>query len=30
MVLRLVQSFLRDLRSLRDGTPVYEGDRLFD
>jgi TRAP-type C4-dicarboxylate transport system permease small subunit len=30
MVLRLVQSFLRDLRSLRDGTPVYEGDKLFD
>ncbi len=30
MILRLVQSFLRDLRSLRDGTPVYEGDRLFD
>lgn len=30
VVLRLVQSFLRDLRSLRDGTPVYEGDRLFD
>jgi len=30
MILRLVQSFLRDLRSLRDGVPVYEGDRLFD
>lgn len=30
MVLRLVQSFLRDLRSLRDGTPVFEGDKLFD
>jgi TRAP-type C4-dicarboxylate transport system permease small subunit len=30
MILRLVQSFLRDLRSLRDGTSVYEGDRLFD
>lgn len=30
MVLRLVQSFLRDLRSLRDGTPVYEGDKMFD
>lgn len=30
MILRLVQSFLRDLRSLRDGTPVYEGDKLFD
>ena len=30
MLLRLTQSFLRDLRSLRDGTPVYEGDKLFD
>lgn len=30
MILRLIQSFLRDLRSLRDGTPVYEGDKLFD
>lgn len=30
MVLRLVQSILRDVRSLRDGTPVYEGDTLFD
>ncbi len=30
MLLRLVQSFLRDLRALRDGTPVYEGDKLFD
>lgn len=30
MIFRLVQSFLRDLRSLRDGTPVYEGDKLFD
>ena len=30
MLLRLVQSFLRDLRSLRDGTAVYEGDKLFD
>lgn len=30
MILRLTQSFLRDLRSLRDGTAVYEGDKLFD
>jgi TRAP-type C4-dicarboxylate transport system permease small subunit len=30
MIFRLVQSFLRDLRSLRGGLPVYEGDRLFD
>ena len=30
MVWRLLQSFLRDYRSLRDGTPVFEGDKLFD
>ncbi len=30
MILRLVQSIWRDLQSLRDGTPVYEGDTLFD
>lgn len=30
MIWRLLQSFLRDLRSLRDGTPVFEGDKLFD
>lgn len=30
MIFRLVQSLLRDIRSLRDGTPVYEGERLFD
>lgn len=30
MVVRLIQSLMRDLRSLRDGTPVYEGDKLFD
>ena len=30
LILRLVQSFLRDIRNLRDGTPVYEGDKLFD
>lgn len=30
MILRLIQSFLRDMRALRDGTPVYEGDKLFD
>jgi TRAP-type C4-dicarboxylate transport system permease small subunit len=30
VVLRLVQSFLRDLKDLRAGTPVYEGDTLFD
>jgi C4-dicarboxylate transporter, DctQ subunit len=29
MILRLFQSIKRDFRSLRDGTPVYEGDKLF-
>lgn len=30
VIWRLLQSFLRDVRSLRDGTPVYQGDTLFD
>ncbi|RYG93120.1 TRAP transporter small permease [Loktanella sp. IMCC34160] len=30
VVVRLVQSFLRDLHDLRHGRPVYEGDKLFD
>lgn len=30
MIVRLTQSLLRDIGSLRDGTPVYEGDKLFD
>ncbi|GGB95422.1 hypothetical protein GCM10011363_10140 [Marivita lacus] len=30
IVWRLIQSFLRDVKSLRDGTDVYEGDKLFD
>lgn len=30
VLFRLAQSFLRDIRDLRDGTPVYEGDKLFD
>ena len=30
IVWRLLQSFARDLRHLRDGTPVYQGDKLFD
>ena len=30
VVVRLVQSFLRDVRDLRHGNPVYEGDTLFD
>ncbi len=30
MIWRLLQSFHRDFKALRDGTPVFEGDRLFD
>lgn len=30
VMLRLVQSFLRDLSDLRAGRAVYEGDKLFD
>lgn len=30
MILRLLQSFVRDFKSLRDGTPVYQGDTLFE
>ena len=30
MIWRLIQSLLRDIQSLRDGTPVFEGDKLFD
>ena len=30
MIVRLTQSFLRDISSLRDGSSVYEGDKLFD
>ncbi|MEM8730493.1 MAG: TRAP transporter small permease [Pseudomonadota bacterium] len=30
MVWRLLQSLARDWRSLRDGEPVFEGDKLFD
>jgi len=30
IMLRLIQSFLRDLSDLRNGKPVYEGDKLFD
>jgi TRAP-type C4-dicarboxylate transport system permease small subunit len=30
VIFRLVQSFLRDLNSLKNGTPVFEGDKLFD
>jgi len=30
MIWRLLQSFLRDIKALRDGEPVFEGDKLFD
>ncbi|MEL7099662.1 MAG: TRAP transporter small permease [Pseudomonadota bacterium] len=30
VIFRLVQSLLRDLKDLRAGRPVYEGDKLFD
>lgn len=30
VILRLVQSFIRDINDLRGGRPVYEGDKLFD
>lgn len=30
VILRLVQSFIRDINDLRSGQPVYEGDKLFD
>ena len=30
MVFRLIQSMLRDIKDFRSGTPVYEGDKLFD
>ncbi|AKO96413.1 MAG: TRAP transporter small permease [Marinovum algicola] len=30
VILRLVQSFIRDFTDLRHGRPVYEGDKLFD
>lgn len=30
MLWRLAQSLARDFKSFRDGTPVYEGDTLFD
>lgn len=30
MVFRLIQSFLRDLHSLRAGDPVFEGNKMFD
>lgn len=30
MIWRLLQSFVRDFKSLRDGKAVFEGDKLFD
>ena len=30
MIWRLTQSLMRDINSLRSGTPVFEGDKLFD
>lgn len=30
VILRLIQSFLHDFHSLRTGTPVFEGNQLFD
>lgn len=30
MIWRLLQSLLRDIRDLRDGNPVYEGEKMFD
>lgn len=30
VIIRLLQSFLRDVRDLRNGNAVYEGDKLFD
>jgi TRAP-type C4-dicarboxylate transport system permease small subunit len=30
VIFRLIQSLLRDIKDLRHGTPVYEGDKLFD
>lgn len=30
IVWRLLQSFVRDFRDLKNGTPVYQGDTLFD
>ena len=30
MMWRLMQSFYRDVRALKNGDPVFEGDKLFD
>ncbi|MBT8409725.1 MAG: TRAP transporter small permease [Alphaproteobacteria bacterium] len=30
MIFRLIQSLIRDVKAFAAGTPVYEGDKLFD
>ncbi|WP_299749327.1 TRAP transporter small permease [uncultured Boseongicola sp.] len=30
IMVRLIQSFIRDINDFRTGRPVYEGDKLFD
>lgn len=30
IIVRLIQSFLRDVSDLRHGRPVFEGDKMFD
>ncbi|MEX3010693.1 TRAP transporter small permease [Hoeflea sp. TYP-13] len=30
MILRLIQSFIHDIRALRTGEPVFEGNKMFD
>lgn len=30
LIFRLIQSFIRDVKDLRHGRPVFEGDKLFD
>lgn len=30
LIFRILQSFLRDLKDLRSGKPVFEGNKLFD
>ena len=30
IIVRLTQSLMRDIKAFRDGSPVYEGDNLFD
>ena len=30
LIIRLLQSFMRDLKTLKSGTKVYEGEKMFD